>query len=88
MPSGARVLASEISAHETDRTWAWESKAAWGPSSYADNLITNLIIQSVETASFSTFNSIMDFITFTVLQNTNFHSSLHCCPDGCIPTRC
>ncbi|KAJ7862548.1 hypothetical protein B0H13DRAFT_2354610 [Mycena leptocephala] len=73
MPSGARVLASEISAHETDRTWAWVSKAAWGPSSYTKNLITSLIIQSIETVSFSTFNSIMDLITFTVLQNTNFH---------------
>ncbi|KAJ7845076.1 hypothetical protein B0H13DRAFT_2676044 [Mycena leptocephala] len=38
-----------------------------------DNLITRLIIQSIETASFSTLNSIMDLITFTVLQNTNFH---------------
>ncbi|KAJ7864375.1 hypothetical protein B0H13DRAFT_2353696 [Mycena leptocephala] len=66
-------LASKISAHETDRTWPWESKAAWGPSSYTDNLITSLITQFIETASFSTLNSIMDLIIVTVLQTTNFH---------------
>ncbi|KAJ7893565.1 hypothetical protein B0H13DRAFT_2037254, partial [Mycena leptocephala] len=38
--------------------------------------ITSLIIQSIETASFSTrliYSWIMDLITFTVLPNTNFH---------------
>ncbi|KAJ7290528.1 hypothetical protein C8J57DRAFT_1276064 [Mycena rebaudengoi] len=38
-----------------------------------DSVIMRLTIQSIETASFSTLNSVMDLITFTVLQNTNFH---------------
>ncbi|KAJ7323850.1 hypothetical protein DFH08DRAFT_1085264 [Mycena albidolilacea] len=38
-----------------------------------DNVITRLTIQSIETASFSTINSMVDLITFTVLPNTNFH---------------
>ncbi|KAJ7035999.1 hypothetical protein C8F04DRAFT_1233342 [Mycena alexandri] len=38
-----------------------------------DNIITRLTVQSIETASLSTFNSIMDLICFTALQNTNFH---------------
>ncbi|KAJ6574560.1 hypothetical protein B0H19DRAFT_605032 [Mycena capillaripes] len=38
-----------------------------------DNIITTLIAKSIETASFCTFISIMDLITFTILQNTNFH---------------
>ncbi|KAJ7841181.1 hypothetical protein B0H14DRAFT_3140305 [Mycena olivaceomarginata] len=36
-------------------------------------VITRLTIQSIETASFSTINSMVDVITFTVLPNTNFH---------------
>ncbi|KAJ7772211.1 hypothetical protein B0H16DRAFT_165463 [Mycena metata] len=38
-----------------------------------DNIITRLTVQSIETASLSTFNSVMDLICFTALQNTNFH---------------
>ncbi|KAJ7637766.1 hypothetical protein B0H17DRAFT_1106625 [Mycena rosella] len=43
-------------------------------------IITRLTLQSIETASFSaclvflrTLNSVLDLITFTSLQNTNFH---------------
>ncbi|KAJ7186112.1 hypothetical protein C8R46DRAFT_1343181 [Mycena filopes] len=38
-----------------------------------DNIITTLTLKSVETAAFSTLTSLMDLITFTVIQNTNFH---------------
>ncbi|KAJ7672037.1 hypothetical protein B0H17DRAFT_1084579 [Mycena rosella] len=36
-------------------------------------LASILILQSIETASISTLNSVLDLITFTSLQNTNFH---------------
>jgi hypothetical protein len=38
-----------------------------------DNIIMRLISKSIETASLNTLISILDLVTFTVLQNTNFH---------------
>ncbi|KAF7331342.1 hypothetical protein MKEN_00011900 [Mycena kentingensis (nom. inval.)] len=38
-----------------------------------DNIITRLISKSIETASLNTLISVLDLITFTLLQNTNFH---------------
>ncbi|KDQ52344.1 hypothetical protein JAAARDRAFT_40237 [Jaapia argillacea MUCL 33604] len=38
-----------------------------------DSVITRLIRSAVETAAFGSFFCIMDLITFTTLQNTNFH---------------
>ncbi|KAJ7186108.1 hypothetical protein C8R46DRAFT_1025994 [Mycena filopes] len=41
--------------------------------SQTDNVITALILKSVETAAFSTLTALLDLITFTVIQNTNVH---------------
>ncbi|KAF7302846.1 hypothetical protein MKEN_01246700 [Mycena kentingensis (nom. inval.)] len=38
-----------------------------------DSVITRLISKSIETASLNTIISVLDLITFTLLQNTNFH---------------
>ncbi|KAF9035210.1 hypothetical protein BJ165DRAFT_1510820 [Panaeolus papilionaceus] len=39
----------------------------------SDNVITRVIRSSIETAAFGAFFCIMDLITFTTLQDTNFH---------------
>ncbi|KAJ7766058.1 hypothetical protein B0H16DRAFT_1522902 [Mycena metata] len=41
--------------------------------SKTDNIITTIILQSIETAAFSSLTSLLDLITFTVIQKTNFH---------------
>ncbi|KAJ7028341.1 hypothetical protein C8F04DRAFT_67070 [Mycena alexandri] len=41
--------------------------------SKTDNIITTLILQSIETAAFSSLTALMNLITFTVIQKTNFH---------------
>ncbi|KAF8970888.1 hypothetical protein BDZ97DRAFT_1936903 [Flammula alnicola] len=52
---------------------AWQVSAVVADGSITDNVISRLIRSSIETAAFGAFFCIMDLITFTTLQRTNFH---------------
>ncbi|KAF8808871.1 hypothetical protein BYT27DRAFT_7095594 [Phlegmacium glaucopus] len=66
------ILAVAADGSITILLWYYLSRSRTGLKRF-DNVITRLILSSVETAAIGAFFCIMDLITFTALQRTNFH---------------